>query len=154
MMLYAIIMDDTIIGQLTMVLKDGQYSHNLNGDCMKLKWISSLLIMLSLYGVSIFTYAADVQFKNQSKYDLFLGDDNDKWPTRFLDAGKTLTIDEESFRRICKGHRNHCNFYIFKTFGPNIAVITFEKSAVISISNSIYGITISGYDSDVIIENI
>ena len=121
---------------------------------MKLKLISSFLVTTCLYGGSIFTYAADVQFNNQSKYDLFLSEDNNTSPTRFFNSGTSITIDETNFKKICRNQPNQCKFYIFRKFDGNIATVTFQETTVTTISNTMSEISVSGYNSNVIIENL
>jgi hypothetical protein len=121
---------------------------------MKLKLISSLLITASLYSVSMFTYAADVQFNNQSKYNLLLSEDNNTSPTIFLNSGTSITIDEESFKKICRHQPNQCKFYIFRKYDGNIATVTFQETTVSTISNTMNGVSVLGYNSTVIIKNI
>lgn len=120
---------------------------------MKLKLISSLLVATSLYGVSMFTYAADVQFNNQSKYSLLLSEDNNTSPTSFLKSGASIIIDEASFKKICRHQPNQCKFYIFKKYGGNIATVTFQGTTVSAISNTMNEVSVLGYNSNVIIKN-
>lgn len=117
------------------------------------KWISLLLLTTSLCSISIFAHADEVKFVNQSKYNLFLGEDNDYSPTRFFNAGDTITIDEKSFKKICKNHPDQCKFYIFRKFGENVATVIFQETTVMSVSNTLNDVSVSGSDSHVIVKN-
>jgi hypothetical protein len=121
---------------------------------MKFRKVNCLfLLIISLYSMSTSVYADDVKFINQSKYNLFLSDDNPVSPTRFFEAGTTITIDEVSFREICKGHADQCKFYMFKKYSENVATVTFRETNIVSINNKMSRVSVLGYSSNVIVKN-